>query len=104
METENGLPMPKLCRVIKPTGTNYGFKCKLHRDISMEVVTQMSLGSPAQLAGLENGDRVFSVNGVSIIGLPHSETVALMRKYENHFVCMVMPKRCSKNWNGSRKT
>ena len=69
MEEGNGLPCAKLCRVIKGSSGNYGFNVKLCKDISMEILNRIDLGSPAQLAGLENGDRIFSVNGVDIIGM-----------------------------------
>ena len=93
MEKVNGSPRAKLCRVIKASNgkfSKYGFSCKYHNEISMEVVEHISIGSLAQLGGLELDDRIISVNGVNIRGKFHSETVSLIRQHENHFVCMVV--------------
>ena len=98
MEDVNRFPCAKLCRVIKGSSGNYGFTVKLCKDISMEIINRVAMGSPAQLAGLENGDRIFSVNGVSIIGMAHHQTVDLIRKHPNHFVCMVVTKSEHEKW------
>ena len=101
MEKANGLPRAKLCRVIKSSDgkfSKYGFTCKYHNEISMEVVEHIIIGSSAQLGGLELEDRIVSVNGVNIIGKSHSETVSLIRQHENHFVCMVVSKADHENW------
>ena len=101
MEKVNGSPRAKLCRVIKASNgklSKYGFTCKYHNEISMEVVEHIVIGSSAQLGGLELGDRIISVNGVNIIGKSHSETVALIRHYENHFVCMLVSKADHEDW------
>ena len=94
----------KLCRVVKAARDNYGFSCKYDKDLSMETVNRVAIGSPAQLAGLENGDRVFSVNGVNIIGKAHSETIALIKQYENHVVFMVVSEADHAAWIAAERT
>lgn len=102
--TPEGPSGAKLCRVVKAARDNYGFSCKFDKDLSMETVNRVAIGSPAQLAGLENGDRVFSVNGVNIIGKAHSETIALIKQYENHVVFMVVPEADHAAWIAAERT
>ena len=81
----------KICRVVKSPRDNYGFSCKYEKDIELETVNRIAIGSPAQLAGLENGDRIYAVNGTKIVGLSHAETIALIKTYENHVVFLAVP-------------
>ena len=39
----------------------------------MEVIDKVAIGGAAQIAGLNNGDRVWSVNGTRVVGLKHAE-------------------------------
>ena len=94
----------KLCRVVKSARDNYGFSCKYDKDLALETVNRVAIGSPAQLAGLEDGDRVFSVNGVNIIGKPHSETIALIKQFPNHVVFMVVPQADHASWIAAEMT
>ena len=50
------------------------------------------------------GDRVFSVNGVNIIGKAHSETIALIKQYENHVVFMVVSEADHAAWIAAERT
>merc|ERR1711962_597076 len=81
----------KICRVVKSPRDNYGFSCKYEKEIELETVNRIAIGSPAQLAGLENGDRIYAVNGTKIVGLSHAETIALIKTYENHVVFLAVP-------------
>ena len=81
----------KICRVVKSPRDNYGFSCKYEKDFELETVNRIAIGSPAQLAGLENGDRIYAVNGTKIVGLSHAETIALIKTYENHVVFLAVP-------------
>ena len=76
-------PSARICRIVKGVRApkdKFGFtykaiKIEALKDLEMEVVTNVVAGSPACLAGLRNEDRIFSINGVNIIGKTHEETV-----------------------------
>ena len=43
------------------------------------LVLQVKDESPAQQAGLQNGDRIVSVNGHSVMGKTYSQVIALIQ-------------------------
>uniref|UniRef100_A0A7E4VFM1 PDZ domain-containing protein n=1 Tax=Panagrellus redivivus TaxID=6233 RepID=A0A7E4VFM1_PANRE len=72
-------PCPRVCLVQKQNPTQeYGFN--LHADgIKGQFIGTVDPGSPAALAGLRPNDRIFAVNGTSIIGNNHKEVVARIK-------------------------
>lgn len=66
-------PPPRLCLVQKNDPSDeYGFN--LHAEKSKgQFIGNVDAGSPADLAGLRKGDRIFAVNGESIIGHNHRD-------------------------------
>ncbi|MET8827388.1 S41 family peptidase [Streptomyces sp. NPDC004610] len=58
--------------------TGVGVSARRERDGRIEV-TEVSTGSPAAGAGVRAGDRLMSVDGRSVAGLPVTEVVALLR-------------------------
>ena len=48
--------------------------------------------SPASEAGLTTGDRIISVNGEDIAGLPYAKIIQLIHKAENYLHLLVVPK------------
>ncbi|XP_074519292.1 Na(+)/H(+) exchange regulatory cofactor NHE-RF1a [Halichoeres trimaculatus] len=76
-EDRGGL-RPRLCNMKKgPSG--YGFN--LHSDKSKpgQFIRAVDEDSPAQRAGLRPKDKIIQVNGVSVIGMQHSEVVAAIK-------------------------
>lgn len=49
---------------------------------------------PAQIAGLKNGDRLLSVNGVSVAGMPYNRVVAAIQQAPPTLTLQVVPKEC----------
>ncbi|MFE2044858.1 S41 family peptidase, partial [Streptomyces sp. NPDC059477] len=58
--------------------TGVGVSARRERDGRIEV-TEVSTGSPAASAGIRAGDRLVSVDGQSVAGLPVTEVVSLLR-------------------------
>uniref|UniRef100_A0A3Q1FG21 Na(+)/H(+) exchange regulatory cofactor NHE-RF n=1 Tax=Acanthochromis polyacanthus TaxID=80966 RepID=A0A3Q1FG21_9TELE len=76
-DDQDGL-RPRLCHIKKgPNG--YGFN--LHSDKAKpgQFIRAVDDDSPAQRAGLRPKDRIIQVNGVSVIGMQHSEVVAAIK-------------------------
>lgn len=69
---------PRLCHLKKGPG-GYGFN--LHSDKSKpgQYIRAVDDDSSAQKAGLRPQDRIIQVNGVSVIGMQHSEVVAAIK-------------------------
>ena len=63
----------RICRVVKAIGASYGFSIKLDPVTKMEIIDKVAIGGAAQVAGLNNGDRVWSVNGTRVVGMTHAE-------------------------------
>lgn len=77
MELPEGAPAPRLCHLIKwPDFDGYGFN--LHSEKSKsncQYVGKVDHSSPAQTAGLQEGDRIVEVNGVNISTENHRQVI-----------------------------
>lgn len=71
-------PRPRLCHM-KKGASGYGFN--LHSDKSKpgQFIRAVDEDSPAQRAGLRPQDKIVQVNGVSVLGMQHSEVVAAIK-------------------------
>ncbi|XP_013395163.1 mucin-19-like, partial [Lingula anatina] len=55
-------------------------------------VKHVKAGGPAQLAGLNQGDRIVSVNGESVTGKTYSQVIALIQASDSTLQLLVVPK------------
>ncbi|KAF0025040.1 hypothetical protein F2P81_021921 [Scophthalmus maximus] len=75
---ERGGPRPRLCQLGK--GANgYGFNLHSEKSKPGQFIRAVDDDSPAQRAGLKPQDKIIQVNGVSVIGMQHSEVVAAIK-------------------------
>ncbi|EPB74572.1 PDZ/DHR/GLGF domain protein [Ancylostoma ceylanicum] len=81
-------PSPRLCLVEKASpDQEYGYN--LHAEKGRgQFVGMVDKGSPADLGGLRMGDRIFAVNGHSIIGESHKKVVERIK--ENAIRCEML--------------
>lgn len=69
-------PAPRLCHLIKwPDFDGYGFNLHAERSNPGQFVGKIDDDSPAQMAGLREGDRIVEVNGVNISEETHRQVV-----------------------------
>uniref|UniRef100_A0A914Z9B2 PDZ domain-containing protein n=1 Tax=Panagrolaimus superbus TaxID=310955 RepID=A0A914Z9B2_9BILA len=74
----NDAPPPRLCLIQKrDSSQEYGFN--LHAEKKGQFIGAVDAGSPADLAGLQQGDRIFAVNGASIVGVSHKTVVSWIK-------------------------
>lgn len=67
-------PAPRLCHLIKwPDFDGYGFNLHADKTKSGQFVGNVDENSPAQSAGLREGDRIIEVNGVNIANENHRQ-------------------------------
>ncbi|KAM8876993.1 Na(+)/H(+) exchange regulatory cofactor NHE-RF1-like isoform 1-T1 [Synchiropus picturatus] len=69
---------PRLCH-IKREANEYGFNLHSFKTTPGQYIQSVDEGSPAQRAGLRPKDRIIQVNGVSVIGMQHSQVVEAIR-------------------------
>ncbi|XGW27672.1 hypothetical protein V3C99_007903 [Haemonchus contortus] len=73
-------PSPRLCIVEKNSpDQEYGYNLHAERGRG-QFVGMVDKGSPADLGGLRMGDRIFAVNGHSIIGESHKKVVERIKE------------------------
>lgn len=69
-------PSPRLCHLIKwPDFDGYGFNLHAERSNPGQFIGKIDDDSPAQMAGLREGDRIVEVNGVNISNENHRQVV-----------------------------
>ncbi|MFH4983281.1 hypothetical protein AB6A40_009990 [Gnathostoma spinigerum] len=68
-------PSPRLCLMVKTSPSQeYGYNLHAERGKAQFIGT-VDAGSIAERAGIEPGDRIFAVNGKSIIGENHKKVL-----------------------------
>lgn len=86
---ESSGPRPRLCHMKKgPTG--YGFNLHSEKTKPGQFIRAVDEDSPAHRAGLKPQDKIVQVNGVSVVGLQHSEVVANIKSGGNQTSLLVV--------------
>ncbi|XP_010627794.1 Na(+)/H(+) exchange regulatory cofactor NHE-RF3 [Fukomys damarensis] len=78
------------CKLSKPEGQSYGFFLRIEKDTDGHLVRVIEKGSPAEQAGLLDGDRVLRINGVFVDKEEHLQVVDLVRKSGNSVTLLVL--------------
>lgn len=79
MGDDNAL-RPRLCTIRKWADfPGYGFNLHAERGRAGQYIGKVDDGSPAQAAGMKEGDRIVEVNGTNIGNENHSQVVARIK-------------------------
>uniref|UniRef100_A0A0P6JYD9 Na/Pi cotransporter C-terminal-associated protein 1 n=1 Tax=Heterocephalus glaber TaxID=10181 RepID=A0A0P6JYD9_HETGA len=78
------------CKLSKLEGQSYGFFLRIEKDTDGHLVRVIEKGSPAEKAGLLDGDRVLRINGVFVDKEEHMQVVELIRKSGNSVTLLVL--------------
>ncbi|KAB1260378.1 Na exchange regulatory cofactor NHE-RF3 [Camelus dromedarius] len=81
---------PRECKLSKQEGQTYGFFLRIEKDTDGHLVRVIEKGSPAEKAGLQDGDRVLRINGVFVDKEEHMQVVDLVRKSGNSVTLLVL--------------
>ncbi|XP_032275876.1 Na(+)/H(+) exchange regulatory cofactor NHE-RF3 [Halichoerus grypus] len=81
---------PRECELSKQEGQSYGFFLRIEKDTAGHLVRVVEKGSPAEKAGLQDGDRVLRINGVFVDKEEHMQVVDLVRKSGNSVTLLVL--------------
>uniref|UniRef100_A0A8C7E5C1 PDZ domain containing 1 n=1 Tax=Naja naja TaxID=35670 RepID=A0A8C7E5C1_NAJNA len=68
------------CTLVKEEGENYGFCLRIEKFKTGHLIRNVEKDSPAEKAGLKDGDRILKINGVFIDKEDHGKVADLIRK------------------------
>ena len=95
-------PAPRLCHLLKwPDFDGYGFNLHAERSNPGQFIGKIDDQSPAQLAGLREGDRIIEVNGVNISIENHRQVVERIKSMANEARLLVVDPQADR-WYSSR--
>lgn len=84
-------PHARLCHVIKSDNFDgYGFNLHAEKGKPGQYIGKVDEGSPSEVAGLRQGDRILEVNGVSIVNETHKQVVQRIKTLPNETKLLVV--------------
>lgn len=96
-------PAPRLCHLIKWVNFDgYGFNLHAEKSRSGQFIGKVDDDSPAQHAGLREGDRIIEVNGVNIAQENHRQVVERIKSIPNETRLLVVDDEADR-WYKERK-
>lgn len=96
----NGTPKyeARLCHVVKrPDFDGYGFNLHAEKGRPGQYIGKVDDASPAEAAGLRQGDRIIEVNGTNITTETHKKVVELIKAVPNETRLLVIDPRADAN-------
>lgn len=88
----------RLCHVVKrPDFDGYGFNLHAEKGRPGQYIGKVDDGSPAESAGLRQGDRIIEVNGTNITTETHKKVVELIKSIANETKLLVIDPRADGN-------
>ncbi|XP_052559666.1 Na(+)/H(+) exchange regulatory cofactor NHE-RF3 [Tympanuchus pallidicinctus] len=88
---------PRECKVTKKPKKSYGFFLRVEKDTAGHLIRNVEKNSPAEKAGLKDGDRVLRVNGVFVDKEEHTKVVEIVKNSGNSVVFLVLDEASYKN-------
>lgn len=88
----------RLCHVLKRADFDgYGFNLHAEKGRPGQYIGKVDEGSPAESAGLRQGDRIIEVNGTNITNEAHKKVVELIKAVSNETKLLVIDPRADAN-------
>ncbi|XP_053671767.1 Na(+)/H(+) exchange regulatory cofactor NHE-RF2 [Anopheles nili] len=89
---------PRMCHVVKRADFDgYGFNLHAEKGRPGQYIGKVDDGSPAEAAGLRQGDRIIEVNGQNITTETHKKVVELIKAVPNETRLLVIDPRADAN-------
>lgn len=66
-------PKPRVIALTKREGQSYGFFLRVEQGEEGHLIRALEMGGAAELAGLNDGDRIIRVNGTFVDSMEHSQ-------------------------------
>ena len=90
---DQGGPQPRYCFIIKrPDFSGYGFNLHAEKSRPGQFIGKVDENSPAEIAGLREGDRIVEVNGINISQENHKQVVQRIKAVPNETKLLVVDK------------
>ncbi|XP_071545754.1 uncharacterized protein [Panulirus ornatus] len=90
-------PSPRLSIIVKwPDFEGYGFNLHAEKSKPGQYIGKVDAGSPAEVAGLLEGDRIIEVNGVNIANENHKQVVQRIKAVANETRLLVLDPKADK--------
>ncbi|XP_076858014.1 Na(+)/H(+) exchange regulatory cofactor NHE-RF3 [Brachyhypopomus gauderio] len=74
------VPKPRVIALTKREGQSFGFFLRIEHGEEGHLIRALEMGSPAELAGLRDGDRVIRINGTFVDDLEHLQVADLVKR------------------------
>ncbi|CAG0915998.1 unnamed protein product [Notodromas monacha] len=98
--TAKSVPQPRLCRITKwPDFDGYGFHLQAIKSKPGQFIGKIDDDSPAEKAGLKQGDRIVEVNGVNINNENHLQVVERIKANPQTVDLLVVDPECFAYYN-----
>uniref|UniRef100_A0A8C0GWX4 PDZ domain containing 1 n=1 Tax=Chelonoidis abingdonii TaxID=106734 RepID=A0A8C0GWX4_CHEAB len=81
---------PRECIVTKQEGESYGFYLRIEKNKLGHLIRNVEEGSPADRAGLNDGDRILRVNGLFVDKEEHAQVVELVKRSGNSVTVLIL--------------
>jgi len=90
-------PVARLCHIIQwKHFDGYGFNLHAEKGKPGQYIGKVDEGSPAEAAGLKQGDRIVEVNGVNIANENHKQVVQRIKAVQNETKLLVVDSEADK--------
>lgn len=91
MSIPEDAPKPRLCHIRKlPNFAGFGFNLHAEKGKTGQYIGKVDEGSPADLAGLKEGDRIVEVNGTNIGNENHQQVVQRIKAVDGETKFLVV--------------
>ncbi|KAK7788506.1 hypothetical protein R5R35_010280 [Gryllus longicercus] len=105
----NGLssdtPYPRLCHIIQwKDFDGYGFNLHAEKGKPGQFIGKVDEGSPAEAAGLKQGDKIIEVNGINISNENHKQVVQRIKAVPNETKLLVVDAEADKYYKANNIT
>lgn len=95
-------PVARLCHVIQLKHFDgYGFNLHAEKGKPGQYIGKVDEGSPAEAAGLKQGDRIIEVNGVNISNENHKQVVQRIKAIPNETKLLVVDSEADKYYKAN---
>ncbi len=96
-------PKPRLCHVRKWSDFNgYGFNLHAEKGKVGQYIGKVDPGSPAEVAGLKENDKIVEVNGTNISNENHQQVVQRIKAVPNQTKVLVMDAETEEYYKNQR--
>ncbi|KAL8594861.1 hypothetical protein ACOMHN_016102 [Nucella lapillus] len=96
---------PRLCNLVKwPDFDGYGFNLHAEKDKPGQYIGLVDPDSPAELAGLKEGDRIVEVNGENIEKQTHVTVIQKIKSGGDRTSMLVVDRATDEHFKGSGQT